>query len=399
MEHYTNYGSLPDKETFLNEFPDFDLIDVHEPDKYLIETLQEQYVYSQMVPFVRKVADMVVENAQEAASYVLLESERIAKLRANYNVGYDLVKNSDDRAAEYKFRLEAEGLLGIASSIAELDTITHGWLKEDFIVIVGRTSEGKTWVLLFFLIMAWKMGVKVLLYSGEMSKMLVGFRFDTINSNFSNDGLMGGLAHLGTVDVPKSPDDYFGYLSILSKQDCSPFIVVTPKDIGGVRLTIPILHSLIEQHNPGIVGVDQLSLMSDYRASKGDMERIKFTHISEDLYLTSEKYGIPILSPAQSNRVSADKTKDKTDEATPELHEISESDGVPQNATRVIAIKQMGSTMKLAVKKNRYGKDNQEIMLLWDIDKGIVKPFLHVSTDKKGKAKDVKKITDGEDLF
>lgn len=397
FSHHQQFGNVPDAETFMNEFKDFDLVEVHESDKYLIETLQEQFMYSKMVPFVHKLADLVTEDSKGAVQFIMSQMDEMKRLSAQYKTGYDIVKNSDDRRNEVKFRHEAKGLLGVTTGIKELDEITHGWLKEDFIVIVGRTNEGKTWVMLFFLVAAWIAGVSVFLYSGEMSETLVGFRFDTLNAHFSNNAMMSGKSNLGSDSEPRTLEDYFDYLDNLSTTDV-PFVVCTPKHIGGKRLTIPVLHQIIEQYKPGIVGIDQLSLMDDFRAGKGEQSRLRYTHIAEDLYLTSEKYGIPILSPAQANRDA--KKNAKNNEETPELEHISESDGVGQNATRVIAIKQLGPTMKLGLKKNRYGKNNQEVLLIWDIDKGIVKPFLQVSTNEQGEAEQTQTtVQTGVDLF
>ena len=36
---YKEYGKVPDKETFLNQFPDFNLIEVAESDKYLLDNI------------------------------------------------------------------------------------------------------------------------------------------------------------------------------------------------------------------------------------------------------------------------------------------------------------------------------------------------------------------------
>jgi replicative DNA helicase len=38
MSHVNSYGNVPDKETFLSKFPQFNLIEVTETDKYLIDT-------------------------------------------------------------------------------------------------------------------------------------------------------------------------------------------------------------------------------------------------------------------------------------------------------------------------------------------------------------------------
>lgn len=390
MDHYRKYGNIPDKETFLSRFETFDLIAVHESERYLVETLYEHFLYSKLVPFVNTIVEKVKKDSNEAVSYAKAEIEKISRMNLVYGEGYDIIRNADERGAEYEKRIESDGILGISSGLKELDDITHGWMPEDLVTIVGRTNEGKTWVMLYFLVQAWQAGKRVLLYSGEMSHTAIGFRFDTLYKNFSNESLMHGLPSLGD---GVSSSDYTQYLDGLKELEV-PFFVVTPKDIGGTRLDVQKLHTLIEKYKPDIVGIDQLSLMADYRSGKGEQERLKYTHIAEDLYLTSERYGIPILTPAQASRESV---KDKDNDA-PQLHQIAESDGVGQNSTRVISIKQLGTTMKISVKKNRYGRNNLEVLTLWDIDKGVIKPFLKVD-GQSGKATINYENSDGEELF
>ena len=54
---YKEYGKVPDKETFLNQFPDFNLIEVAESDKYLLDNINEEYLYFKTVPVVQNVAE------------------------------------------------------------------------------------------------------------------------------------------------------------------------------------------------------------------------------------------------------------------------------------------------------------------------------------------------------
>ena len=391
--HYKKYGKIPDKATFLNKFEEFEIIDVQESESYLVETLKENYLFYKITPFVQKTAELAENNSMEAVQYVRQQMEDFKDILYTGNTGYDLIKNSYDRRNEYEIRLEAEGLLGISTGIEELDKITHGWLKNDFVPITGRTNEGKSWIMLYFLVQAWKNNKKVLLYSGEMGKSIVGFRFDTLNAGFCNLSLMQGSEDLGD---NKTQDDYYEYLNTLNEIE-NNFIIITPGDLGGNRLDIQTLHQLIERYNPDIIGVDQISLMEDYRKERGQPNRLKYTHIAEDLYLTSEKYEIPILAPAQSNR---DAKKNKNDEA-PELVHVAESDGIVQNATRVLSIKQIDETLKISLKKNRYGMNNMEVLLITDWNNGVIKPLLEATNDDDGNTVETKDLSEeeGEELF
>ena len=84
---------------------------------------------------------------------------------------------------------------------------------------------------------------------------------------------------------------------------------------------------------------------------------------------------------------------------TPELEDAYGSDGLPQNATRVLTIRQHDVTLKISVKKNRYGVNNQDVLLLWDIDKGIMKPFLKVDNNNNDTASGIGNVGAGEELF
>lgn len=371
LQHEQKYGCVPDSSTFLDNFPEFDLLEVDESEQYLLETLNEEFKYKSTVPVVQQLAKLLQSDAEQAVAYMREQVETLSKLGIKTATGTDIVRDTADRRAEAERRFSTKGLLGIPTGIDELDELTHGFLPEDFVVLLARTNQGKTWLLLFFLYQAWKQRKKVLLYSGEMSAFLIATRLDTLHGKFGNRAITGGSDDLGE---GKKPADYFKYLEELSQDEVS-FIVITPRDLGGKRLDIPKLHQLIEEYEPDIVGIDQLSLMDDYRARKDDPSRLRYTHISEDLYLTSEKYQIPVLSPAQANREASKESK-KDEESLPDTDQIAESDGVGQNATRVISMGKIGQTMKVGIKKNRYGEINRELLLKWAVDEGIIEPLL-----------------------
>lgn len=78
---YKQYGKVPDKETFLNQFPEFNLIEVTESDKYLIDKINEEYLYYKTVPVVQEVAEKLKSNSDEAVEYLLQEIPKLTSLQ------------------------------------------------------------------------------------------------------------------------------------------------------------------------------------------------------------------------------------------------------------------------------------------------------------------------------
>ena len=389
LKHYEQYKQVPDKITFLSEFHDFQMLEVSENMDYLVYKLKEAYTYTKLVPIIQNAADLVREDSIDAIDYLkdqLSQLERAVPVSGNKD-GYDIITNAKDRLAEYKKRCEVKGLIGIPTGIPKLDELTNGWLwGEELVVITGRTNVGKSWMAEYFATIAYNLGYKILFYSGEMSKEIIGFRFDTLNKHFSNSGLLNGAGTLG-----KKPDtdggnyleaDYENYINQLSQK--SGFVVVTPDDFHGRKPNVDEIKELAIKHSADMIVVDQLSLMSDRR--KADIPRIAYGNISEDLFLMSKELKKPVLLLAQANREAV---KNRKKGESPELHDLAESDLVGQNSSRVLSLSVIDGTLKIALKKNRYGLNNKEVLMIWDINTGYLKPLLSDNPEEKtGAAKD-----------
>lgn len=391
INHYNTYKQMPDKITFLGRFTDFQMLEVTESVDYLVYKLKEAYTYTKIVPLIEDTAKVVKEDSIKAIKYLKEELEKLEKAVpvSRNKDGYDIVANAQDRLAEYKKRCEVKGLIGIPTGIDKLDELTNGWMwGEELVVVTGRTNVGKTWIGEYFAVVAWNLGYKILMYSGEMSKEMVGFRFDTLNKHFSNMGLLNGAHSLGekrgTDGGKYLQEDYENYIYSLSQK--SGFIVVTPDDFEGRKPNADELKSLAIKHNADMIVVDQLSLMSDKR--RADTPRIAYNNISEDLFLVSKELKKPILLMAQANREAV---KNRKKGESPELHDLAESDGVGQNATRVLSLSVIDGTLKISIKKNRYGMNNKEVLMIWDINTGYLDPLIkkednpEVEDDSKSK--------------
>lgn len=358
LNHYARYGNVPDLETFLDKFPDFQVVKVSENDEYLITTIREEAQYAKTVPIINKVADLLQTNAYDAVDYLrsVLPTLDISK----DNIGTNIIKNATDRYNEYLERANGNNRF-LSTGFLELDEIVGGLNRgEEFVVIVARTGEGKTWVLLKMLEELWKNKLSVGLIEPEMSYNKIGYRFDTLNANISNTSLLRGNDNI----------NYKPYIDRLNKNK-TPFIVASPKDFDS-NITVSKLKMFCETNNLDVLGVDGISYLRDERGKKSDNKTTSLTNISEDLMNLSISLGIPIICVVQSNRTGAGT------ENAPELDSIRDSDGIAYNASMILAIKQKEPGIEIVVRKNRNGMRDGKVLYAWDIDKG---KFIYVPSN------------------
>src|SRR5574344_2187230 len=55
--HYDEYKTVPDMETVLSKFSEFEPLQVTESERYLVDTLREEYLYSKSVPVIKHAAE------------------------------------------------------------------------------------------------------------------------------------------------------------------------------------------------------------------------------------------------------------------------------------------------------------------------------------------------------
>lgn len=354
-EHYKKHGQIPDVMTFLGQFPDFGLYEVNESDDYLLDKLYEEKAYYNMRPVLNETDRLMKEDARAAYDYLKNSMDGIRP--HTITSSKDIIDDAKERYEEYMNRNDSEVPMTISSGLPEVDEIFGGWeFGEELITIVGRTNNGKSWIAMKFLAEAWKQGYRVGLYSGEMSPNKLGYRFDALFGHYSNRALVRGI----------QVDGYKNYIESLNNNNGACFKIATQKDFGG-RPTVQHIRNFIEEHKIQIMGIDQLSLMSDGRASRNDPPRMRLSHIAEDLFLLSTEYKIPIIALAQANRAGINKEDDL---AAPGLESIKESDDIAHNSSKCIGMRNNNGNLILDIIKNREGRVGDKLIYNWDIDTG-----------------------------
>lgn len=357
INHYSKYNQVPDMETFISKFQDFENVEVTESDNYLVDTIREEYLYSLSVPIIKHAAELLKEDANEAARY--LHSE-LQNLNPSYKVHAVDIIQSDSRLEVFKDKANNKENWFIPTGFKELDEIIGGWQAgEEFGVVFARTGQGKSWLLVKMAESAWKFGKNVGYISPEMSADKIGYRFDTLNNNLSNRALIRG----NTDEI--SIEEYSKYLSSIKSSNCK-FLVSTPLDFSK-KITVDKLKAYCKENKLDILFVDGITYLSDERFKRGDSKTITLTNISEDLMSLSVELKIPIIVVVQSNRGGV---QDKESNDTPELENIRDSDGIAQNATKVISIRQKEHSLIMEIKKHRDGAIGGKLTYMWNIDKG-----------------------------
>lgn len=158
--HLQQYSIIPDKETFLSVFPDFDIMQVNEPVNYLLEELMRDKTQRFLVNNYTKVRDYIMNGESEKAMSLLQdaaeESTSFISLQAT-----DLIEDKS-RFDSYEDKVNNPDKYFIKTGFAELDNILGGWdVNEDLVTIVARNGLGK----------CFEKGTKCLMADGTIKKI------------------------------------------------------------------------------------------------------------------------------------------------------------------------------------------------------------------------------------
>lgn len=390
-EHFEQYGNVPDTATFLSKFPEFELLEVTESDRYLVDTINEELLYYKSVPVVQQMAELLKSNANEAAEYLI---SQLPNLQVNQKTTAIDIVHTSNRLEELKDRIQNKDNWFFTTGFEELDDVIGGLKRgEELCVLFARINQGKSWVLAKICTHIWQIGYNVGYISPEMSASSIGYRFDTLNEHFSNKSLTWGK--------DSNINEYENYINKL-QQKTNSFIVAEPRDFQK-KITITKLRNFIKQNNIQMLAIDGITYLTDERSQRGDNKTTSLTNISEDLMALSIELKLPIVVVVQSNRCGV--IEQGTD-GSPELEHIKDSDGIGANASKVISIRQReNNILELGIKKQREGVVGGKLSYIWDINMGTFEyiPTENNNTPTKKQKENIsnirKKYQDKEDIF
>ena len=351
LNHYNTYHNVPDEQTFLDKFPEFDIFTCNESDKFLLDGLNEEHLYSSVVPVIQKSAELLKGNSIDAVQFLMSQLSGLNKSIGISTV--DIIQQAQDRYDAYEEKLRGEGdKFYITSGFKEMDDVIHGFMRgEEFVVLMARVNQGKSWVLTKILTHAWQTGMNVGFVSPEMSPIQIGYRFDTLYQHFNNTNLSWG----------KEEEYYKDYIEALPNTNDAHFYVSTPMDFGN-EITVPKLKTFVENNNIDVLAIDGLSYIVDTRRGKFDNRQAELAHVSEDLFALSSELHIPIITVVQANRDGV-----KINGGNLGLENVRDSDAISYLASKVISIKSKSDeeVIEFKILKNRNGRVMDKFLYHW----------------------------------
>lgn len=382
--HLTQYGKIPDQVSFLDKFPEFTVLEVEEPTSYLVNELYSDYNTRFLAKTFNKVRELLNKGKTEEAMQLYTTAAN-DMVKAVHLDSVDLLEDTS-RYDAYVERCNNFAKYYVKTGFKELDQLIGGWDKfEELATIAARPGVGKSWILILMAKAALEQGLRVGMYSGEMSERKVGYRFDTWVSHISNFSLTKGRVEV--------QNEYKQYIDSLKEKFNTCFKVLTPAMINGPA-GVTALRAFIEKENLDILFIDQHSLLEDDRRARNPVE--KAANISRDLKNLQVLKQIPIIAVSQQNRASTENGASTAN--------IAQSDRISQDSTILIFLEQKDGVLTLNLVKARDAVNNKKLQYACDFDKGILQFMPEEESDTTGACEDLRaeyeyNDVDGDDVF
>ena len=379
--HLDTYGNCPDIHSFLDKFPDFDVIQVNETNTYLIDELYQDYNKRKLAKVFNHVRDLINQDKIDEAMSVYTNAA--SDIVQSKHLDCVDIFHDTSRYNDYIDKCTSFDKYYIKTGFDELDELIGGWDRlEELGTIVARPGVGKSWVLHKVALAAAKQGLNVGIYSGEMSENKVGYRIDTLISKISNSAIMRGNDSIQL--------EYKKHMEELPTKYKGTIKVLTPAMINGPA-SVTALRAFVEKEKLDMLCIDQHSLLEDDRKARNPVD--KAANISRDLKNLQVLKKIPIIAVSQQNRNNIDESVCKT-------ANVAQSDRIAQDSTILIYLTQKDGVLTLDLAKARDSVNNKQIQYAIDLNKGF---FEFIPNDTVSSTENMQALKNefdvGEDTF
>lgn len=352
--HVRKYGVFPSKDTIEGSSGILLPSAVPEPPEYYKDQIVDRHVHLEVKRALLDAGGLINKHAPVEALELLKAKVREITVSTNPSkvVNY-ATEGLDIITSEYTKKLTLGDEYGISMGWPYLDDMITGLQGGDVVTFVGRPASGKTYMLLYVALNAWRKAKVPLFVSMEMKPLSLIQRLAAIDTSTSATEIKKA-----TLSSKKYKALKGALKSNTSKQD---FWFVD----GALASTIEEVISQCHQFSPDVLFIDGAYLLRSDNKKLSRWDRV--TEIAEMIKgEVAEKMDIPVIITYQLNR---DSEKVKGD---PGLASIAYTDAIGQLSSVVIGLMQEHSVetlikRKLSILKGRNGEVG-EFFINWLFD-------------------------------
>jgi len=283
-----------------------------------VRILQQKFILRSLIDISSNIIEKSYNDSIDVFELLSLAESNIFDITKNHiKKNYESSKSLIYQAIE---RIKnVEGLGGVPSGFKQIDSITSGWQKSDFIVIAGRPGMGKT---AFMLTMARNIvvdnTVPVVIFSLEMSSIQLITRLISSETGISSQKLRRGQLSNSEWELL--------YKKVRYLEEAPLFIDDTPGlSVFDLRAKC---RRLVSKRGVGLIFIDYLQLMTVGSGNKTYNREHEISIISRSLKSIAKELDVPLIALSQLSR--AVETRGGT--KRPLLSDLRESGAIEQDA-------------------------------------------------------------------
>jgi|TARA_B100000902_G_scaffold379954_1_gene414819 replicative DNA helicase len=357
-KHYNDHGKIPAKAEIKSHFPDFEYLSTTEPLSYYIDEARKESMSTLTRELMLNTHEMMKNSGPKTAlNYLVSNANQLVKDATNLK-DTDISGEWRERLDELKKRAESDdgGTIGIPTGISVIDAEFGGWQPGDFIVLLGWTGVGKSFIARLFAVNAWLAGYRPMIISLEMSKQQEAQRIDTLLNNGR-----GYFTHSDLVRPNSEIVDSYQEWGESQFNDMQPFYLITSDGLDVADQNL--VQAKIDQYKPDMVILDYHGLFDDASGAKSETEKAK--NLSKAFKRMAVKNNVPIID------VAAVTMNDGHSERPPELEEVAWSKQLAYDADLVLALhREMDSSIFQVVSRKVRRCTHFGFFLNWNLDTG-----------------------------
>jgi replicative DNA helicase len=259
--------------------------------------------------------DELVNNAQ-AEVYAVTErrtSEDYVPLRDTINLAMDEIEKASNRG---------EGMTGVPTGFADLDTLTNGLHGGQMIIIAARPAVGKSTLAVDICRSASiKHGLTSVIFSLEMGRAELTMRLLAAEAAVPLQNMRKGNMR---------DEDWTKIAQAMGRVSEAPLFIDDSPNMSLMEIRAKC-RRLKQKHDLRLVVVDYLQLMSSGKRVESRQQEV--SEFSRALKLLAKELEVPVIAVAQLNRGPEQRTDKK-----PMMSDLRESGSLEQDADVVILL-------------------------------------------------------------